>query len=67
MTAYDDAETSCPMCTKGLDAADLCEHEDPMCSRCCGVNHREQFVTDRRRELDERMWDALRDGWSGVA
>lgn len=44
MTAYDDAETSCPYCSLGMDAADLCEHDDPMCGRCCVVNRHEDAL-----------------------
>lgn len=38
MTTYDDAETSCPDCSRGLDAVDLCEHDDPLCPRCCALS-----------------------------
>ena len=42
MTAYDDAPTSCPLCGRGLDHDQLCDHADagPMCGRCCAVYHR---------------------------
>lgn len=43
VNAYDDAETSCPMCSRGLDAADLCECDDgPLCCRCHRIYHVEQ-------------------------
>ncbi|MCD4535676.1 hypothetical protein LRP67_16405 [Nocardioides sp. cx-169] len=41
MTFYDDADVSCPRCSLDMDAADLCEHEDPMCARCCTVEKHE--------------------------
>jgi hypothetical protein len=41
MTFYDDAEVSCPHCSRDVDAADVCEHDDPMCARCCTVNRHE--------------------------
>lgn len=44
---YDDSETSCPYCSLGMDAADLCEHDDPMCPRCCVVNKHEEALLNK--------------------
>jgi len=39
VSAYDDADIDCPMCSRGLDVADLCEHNGPLCPRCCTLYH----------------------------
>lgn len=43
MTPYDDHETSCPMCSVGLNPEALCHCDtDPMCVRCHRVYHVER-------------------------
>lgn len=54
MTLYDDAETSCPVCTVGLDAAALCECPDePMCVRCHRAYHVEHVEPGAQRRAPE--------------
>jgi hypothetical protein len=38
MTTYD-ADVDCPMCSQTIDAAQLCEDDDPTCVRCCAIYH----------------------------
>jgi hypothetical protein len=68
MTAYDDAEVDCPMCSIGLDADALCSCDvDPMCVCCHRVYHVERsWVTKREDELDRQMRDGLA-GWGEPA
>ena len=51
---YDDADISCTYCSLGMDAAALCEHDDPMCPKCCAVNGHE----------DELLAKWAADGWA---
>lgn len=67
MTAFDDAETSCPMCSIGLDADALCDCDvDPMCCRCHRVYHVERRWWTNER-LDQQIGAALASGWTGAA
>ena len=50
MSTYDDHETSCPMCSLGLNPEALCDCDDgPLCVRCHRVYHVEHIDPDRSR------------------
>jgi hypothetical protein len=53
-----DLTIDCTMCGHEVDVADLCEHDDPMCSADCLAHHGDDSNADRFREWERLGWSA---------